>query len=130
MYLKSVQNMVRDFHRKFDFPVGDVAYPKALTRERRTKRAEWAHEENVEFANAVTLVDQIDASLDIIYFALGNLVEMGVHADITFEMVHEANMAKTGGGKRDDGKQQKPDGWIGPEERLGQYIEAITTEVK
>lgn len=129
MILDNIQNLVRKFHRKVEHPVGDVAYPEALTLNRRMIRADWCDEEIREFRAAETLAEQADASIDLIYFAVGNLVEMGVHGDIIFSIVHEANMRKEGGDKRGDTKQLKPDGWVGPEEEIQKYLDAITTEV-
>jgi len=48
---------------------------------------------------------------DLIYVAYGALVTFGLPADAVFAEVHRANLAKTSGPKRADGKQLKPDGW-------------------
>ena len=84
-------------------------------------------EEVEEFLEAGDLVGQVDAIVDLIYFALGALVEMGVDAGPVFDIVHEANMQKTrspqGLRKRStDGKVQKPDGWESPERKIAEAI--------
>ena len=63
-----------------------------------------------------TLVGQVDALLDTLYFTYGSFVLMGVDPERIFEIVHQANMAKI----FPDGKAQfdpvthkilKPEGW-------------------
>ena len=49
--------------------------------------------------------------VDLIYVSYGALVTFGVPADAVFAEVHRANLAKTTGPKRADGKQLKPEGW-------------------
>lgn len=77
------------------FPVPDS--PTMLKGERRT----WAHgalsEEVVEFMEAETLEDQADALIDVTYFALGRLFEMGLCPGPLFDEVHRANMEKRRG---------------------------------
>ena len=48
---------------------------------------------------------------DLIYVSYGALVTLGIPADEVFAEVHRANLAKTTGPKRADGKQLKPEGW-------------------
>lgn len=48
-----------------------------------------------EFLDAVKeqdIVEQADAMIDTIYFALGTLVEMGVQPEQLFDIVQHANM--------------------------------------
>ena len=63
-----------------------------------------------------TLVGQVDALIDTLYFTYGSFVLMGVDPERIFEIVHQANMAKI----FPDGKAQfdpvthkilKPEGW-------------------
>ena len=63
-----------------------------------------------------TLVGQVDALIDTLYFTYGSFVLMGVEPERIFEIVHQANMAKI----FPDGKAQfdpvthkilKPEGW-------------------
>jgi len=131
MILDSVQNMVEDFHKMAGHPVGDYANPKPLTEERKEKRINWILEEvNEELREAKTLVDQADATIDAIYYLVGCLVEMGVHGDILFRMVHEANMRKQGAGWNADTKQIKPEGWVGPEEEMQRYFNTLLEDEK
>lgn len=97
--------------------------PKCLDA-KRTKWAETAMLEEVqEFVDASRAKDvpeAADALIDLVYFALGRLVEMGVPATAVFEAVHEANMSKQRGelSKRPGSKgfdAVKPPGWRAPD---------------
>lgn len=48
---------------------------------------------------------------DLLYVTYGALAALGVPADELFAEVHRANLAKTTGPVRADGKQLKPPGW-------------------
>ena len=114
--MRKEQGMVRAFHEAFEHPVG--ARPGVLDGERVASRAAWLREEVEEFIHAETVDEQVDAMVDLIYFALGTMVELGVEAAPVFELVHQANMRKLwpdgkprfGG----DGKVQKPATWTDP----------------
>ncbi len=62
-----------------------------------------------------SLVDIVRESTDSINTSLGVLVACGVDADSPFHLVHQANMAKVGGGYDITGKVQKPPGWQPPD---------------
>jgi predicted HAD superfamily Cof-like phosphohydrolase len=49
--------------------------------------------------------------VDLLYVTYGALARLGVDADAVFAEIHRANMAKTHGPRRGDGKLLKPDGW-------------------
>ncbi|MCM3784344.1 HAD family hydrolase [Neobacillus mesonae] len=83
---------VREFHEKFNVPYADK--PEAMPFQRRTERYLYMSEELNEFDEAETVVDQADAMIDLIYLALGTLVEIGVKPDALFDIVHNANMSK------------------------------------
>ena len=73
---------VKEFHTAFGHPHSDV--PVSMTIDRAKKRYAWILEEINEFLDAVKaedIVEQADAMIDTIYFALGTLVEMGVQPD-------------------------------------------------
>jgi predicted HAD superfamily Cof-like phosphohydrolase len=113
-------DLVREFHIAFGHPVGDA--PTALGPDRVLKRARWMREELDEFCDAERLDEQADAMIDLIYFALGTLVEMGVRPKTLFEIVHDANMAKMSADGvphyAEDGKTIKPQGWRDPRESI------------
>ncbi|ADK73419.1 Cof hydrolase [Roseobacter phage RDJL Phi 1] len=97
--------------------------PDAPTR-LEPERKKWASgalaEELTEFMDAETLEDEADALLDLMYFAGGRLIEMGLVPGAAFEEVHLANMAKERGelSKRPHSKgfdAIKPEGWTPPD---------------
>jgi len=72
--------------------------------------------------------------VDLIYFALGTLVEMGVRPGRLFDIVHEANMKKLWpDGKvhyAEDGKVIKHPSWQPPEPQLMREIDRQLQETK
>ena len=123
--LDACADAVREFHRTFNVPAADS--PVNLSEERAIKRSSWMLEELEEFTTAENVVDRADAMIDLIYFALGTLVEMGVQPGKLFEIVQAANMAKLhADGKpryREDSKIIKPEGWVAPEPQIAAEIE-------
>lgn len=121
---------VKKFHEAFGQPVSDL--PALLEPFFVKRRTEWIEEELREFNEATNIVDQADAMIDVIYFALGTLVEMGVKPDGLFSIVQEANMSKLWeDGKaryRPDGKIIKPVGWQAPEPKILKEIERMNRE--
>lgn len=102
-------------------PIPEV--PTILSEE----RVKWARaalsEEVKEFIDASSTGDVLEAAdglIDLVYFALGRLVEMGVPAAAVFEEVHRANMGKQRGelSKRPGSlgyDAVKPEGWKAPD---------------
>lgn len=111
---------VRDFHKAFGHPAPDA--PVMLTEDRVTKRARWIDSETQELREATTIADQADAFIDIIYFAIGGLVELGLRPYKLWLIVQCANMAKLWpDGKprlNEEGRVQKPPTWVDPREDL------------
>lgn len=98
------------------------------------KRASWMLEELVEFMQAKTLEDQVDALSDLMYFALGTFTLMGVKPEAIFDIVHNANMGKLHeDGKprfNEQGKIVKPEGWAekyAPEPKIVEELERQST---
>lgn len=76
-------------------------------------------EELQEFLSAESLEDEADALVDLAYFALGRLIEMGIVPGAVFGEVHAANMVKHRGtlSKRPNSlgyDAVKPEGWQPP----------------
>ncbi|GAE09592.1 transcriptional regulator [Paenibacillus sp. JCM 10914] len=93
------------------------------------KRSSWMLEELIEFMEAETLEDQVDALTDLIYFAIGTFTLMGVKPEPFFNIVHAANMGKLHeDGKprfNEQGKIVKPEGWAekyAPEPKIVQEL--------
>jgi predicted HAD superfamily Cof-like phosphohydrolase len=131
MSLDDAFNKVRDFHLAFEHECPDR--PELLPRDRAVKRCNWMQEELEEFRKAASIHDQADAMVDLIYFALGTLVEMGVRPGRLFDIVHNANMKKLWpDGKvhyAPDGKVIKHPSWTPPEPQLIQEIEHQLGEI-
>lgn len=116
---------VYQFHQAFSVPYQDR--PTFLPPDRVKKRAEWMIEEIKEFQASQTVTAQADAMIDLMYFAMGTLVEMGVRPERLFEIVHQANMSKLweNGKPRyraSDGKIIKPPKWQPPEPLLQEEL--------
>lgn len=128
---------VRQFHEEFGHPVTDR--PTLLDRERMENRAKWMREEIDEFLDPTrhNVVDGADAMIDLIYFALGTLVEMGTLPQPLMDIVHhDGNMTKRhliDGElkvvKNADGKVIKPEGWVAPEPLLEREIERQSVQL-
>jgi len=125
MSLDDPFDQVAEFHSCFRHPVAE--HPQLLKSPRADVRVSWMREEIDEFVESTDVVDQADAMIDLIYFALGTLVEMGVRPGPLFDIVHSANMAKLwpdGSPRvREDGKTIKPPTWRDPAEALRAEIE-------
>ncbi len=122
--INSAQNAVREFNRLFNLPVSEQA--TRLSRERVELRVKWMSEEIEEFRKANNILDQLDAVTDLIYYAIGVFVEMGVDGSMVFQFVHEANMAKVSPGEKPrynpDGKVMKPENWTSPREKIRRWL--------
>jgi predicted HAD superfamily Cof-like phosphohydrolase len=120
MSLDDAFDQVAAFHRAFGHPVKD--HPAFLPSPRSDARVAWMREEVDEFVESANVVDQADAMIDLIYFALGTLVEMGVRPAPLFDIVHNANMQKLWPDGtphiREDGKTIKPPTWRDPADAL------------
>lgn len=62
-------------------------------------------------AETAALTPLIHELTDLLYVTYGAILSCGVDADAVFDEVHQANMRKTSGPRRADGKQLKPAGW-------------------
>ncbi len=102
--------------------------PRHLSYEEKAYRIACLQEEINELAEADTLVDQYDAILDCIVFAVGTLYRMGMPLQEGFDAVMKANMSKVPGNnphKTDERRAAyrgtdlvKPEGWTPPEDDL------------
>jgi predicted HAD superfamily Cof-like phosphohydrolase len=110
---------VREFQEAMGLPAPRT--PTMIPAARALERHNFSAEENQELVDATTIVDQIDAGVDKLYLALGDLVELGVNPSPFFNIVQGANMAKLGPDGKPimhptiPGKIAKPPGWRKPE---------------
>lgn len=128
---KSFAHAVVDFNQKVLQIDPRPQHPLQGGELEATKKA--FQEEIREFNDAIQAGDflgQIDALTDLKYFIDGALYKMGLTADQINDCgmaVHSANMEKKLGvvPKRGNplGDAVKPEGWIGPEERIAEILE-------
>lgn len=124
--LSHLTNDVKLFHLLFGHPT--PATPVVQPPELVDRRAAWIRSEVQELQDAATLYEQADAYLDIIYFAIGGLVEMGIKfTHRLWRLVQAANLAKVwpdGSVRKDSrGKVIKPDGWVAPDAAIASAID-------
>ncbi|CAN7170377.1 hypothetical protein [Brevundimonas sp. LjRoot202] len=118
---------IREFHEVFartPHPTG----PTLLTPFQVERRVTWCAEEGQEIREATTIAEQADGFLDMIYFALGGLDEMGIDPSPIWDIIHGANMAKRqpdGSVKRhpETGKTLKPGDWQDPDPLIRAEVE-------
>lgn len=115
---------VKEFHSAFGLPLAPE--PRLLAADRLRDRSTWMREELNELEAAVSIAEQADALVDLLYLTVGTLVEIGLAPGRVFELVHDANMQKRwpdGTGRTDGkGKVLKPPGWIPPDPAIDAYV--------
>lgn len=72
--------------------------------------------------------DSVDGAIDMIWVTLGWLHSVGVDPQPIWDAVAAANMAKSTGPVREDGKRLKPEGWTHPD--IAALIDAQRKAVK
>lgn len=112
---------VRMFHEKFSMMVHK--HPTHLTTRKLHERVACMQEELDEFEDAIHNQDMAklaDALVDLVYFAKGTAVQMGLPWRQLWNEVQRANMDKERGiGKRGQKVDCiKPEGWEGPKIEL------------
>lgn len=125
--LNNLFDLVADFHEKFNHPIRYS--PNRLDQDRLNKRIQWMEEEIKELRESSDIYEQADALIDLIYFAIGTFVEMGIYPQKLFDIVHTSNMSKLHpDGKpryHSDGKTKKPAEWEDPYYKIKSYIDKI-----
>ncbi|MGB3478560.1 MAG: hypothetical protein WBB67_05315 [bacterium] len=125
MSLDDLWHKVRKFHIKFNHHISNK--PSALNKEKMMKRYKWMFEELEEFKNSKNIYEQVDSMIDLLYFVLGTLVEIGIRPYKPFEIVHKANMRKLWPNNKPhyniDGKVIKPNNWKDPYEEIKEEID-------
>lgn len=110
---------VRAFHNKFSF-LDSGRFPSMVTKRKLRERAECLQEELDEFKKAIESQDfaeQADALIDLVYFAKGTAVIMGLPWEELWDDVQRANFSKERGiTKRGHAFDViKPEGWQKPQ---------------
>jgi phosphoribosyl-ATP pyrophosphohydrolase len=109
----TIQQDVLEFHKKFGATVGTTVKLR-----RRKLRRRLIKEEAKELCKAIKkndIAEAVDGACDLLYVTIGTMIEAGIDLEPFWDAVHAANMAKEGGGERDDGKILKPEGWEPPD---------------
>jgi predicted HAD superfamily Cof-like phosphohydrolase len=123
--MKKFAEKVIEFNRKV-LGINQLLVKMPLVGKGKEFVADAVAEENTEFDGAVDVVGQVDALIDMIYFAVGGLYKIGLTAEEISDccdLVHDANMVKAKGKKEGRGDGTVPDavkavGWVGPEEMI------------
>jgi predicted HAD superfamily Cof-like phosphohydrolase len=85
-------------------------------------------EEADELLDAKTLVDQVDACGDAVVFAIGGMIRMGLTPRQILRCINaimDANFEKKAGvkpGREGAPDAVKPEGWVGPEQRIKEIL--------
>lgn len=113
--------LVARMHRKFGLGVSDE--PGMLTKELEKERLECLQEELDELRRAFEqgdFAEQADALVDLVVFAKGTAVLMGLPWAELFDDVMQSNLAKVRGVGHRGHKVDlvKPAGWRGPQGRV------------
>tara|TARA_B110000459_G_C16580715_1_gene481154 strand:+ start:953 stop:1330 length:378 start_codon:yes stop_codon:yes gene_type:complete len=99
---------------------------QSFTKDFEEKTTTYINEEVAELTAAFKAQDKAeiaDALIDIIYFSMGAIAQMGVPFHKAFDDVHKANMSKKKGIKTERGLQgdaTKPAKWVAPD--LNKYF--------
>lgn len=110
---------IEDFHKKYG-----LAYegkPRHLVGDLKAFRQLFMEEELTEYALAYSLVDKLDALVDLVYVALGTAYLHGFDFREAWRRVHEANMKKIRASRANESKRGtsldvvKPPGWQAPD---------------
>jgi predicted HAD superfamily Cof-like phosphohydrolase len=119
--LSPEQQLVKEFHEKFSCVI-NTSPTINVDPELLTARGEFMLEEVQEFREAASnnnLTEMVDALADIIYFAYGTAINLGVDLEPVFEEVHRSNMTKVWPDgsvrRREDGKVIKPPTYTKPD---------------
>lgn len=117
--ISDMLTQVKRFQREvLDFPIPDK--PTYLTGDAYGHKIGHLNEEMIELMAAHDMEGQADALVDLVYVALGALIQMGICPGAAFEEVHNRNMdrepredADRFGGEAPDAV--KPAGWTPPD---------------
>ncbi len=122
--INEAYNLVKIFQSRAKQPVSNK--PTFLPRDRVSIRYKWMKEELREFFEAQNIYEQVDSIMDLLYYALGTLVELGVEPDELFVMLHEWNLKKLDKICCDEnGKVLKPEGWEHPDKAIKEIIDRM-----
>lgn len=127
---EEAQKAVEAFHKKYGFPIGEE--PGDIDSDYFQIRVSWMLEELSELLQAKDLVGKSDALADLIYYAVGTFVAMGIDGSEIFRIVQKSNMTKASNevAQYEGGKPIKDIIWIPPEEEIARALGRMTAEAK
>jgi predicted HAD superfamily Cof-like phosphohydrolase len=113
---KSNYQKIVDFHIGADGSIPETpAIPQAdiLSIRRILIQEEYAEVMNAfdQLDGAAGMVELAHELADLLYVVYGTYAAFGIDADAVYTEVHNANMRKLGGPRREDGKLLKPADW-------------------
>lgn len=88
--MKHYTDKLKEFNKAFNIPTSkDITTPRKL-------RYDLLKEENLEYLHSLNGAELIDAVGDILYIAIGTIVEHGLehHIKEIFDIIHYSNMSK------------------------------------
>lgn len=125
--INEAYGLVKIFQSQAKQPVSNK--PTFLSQDRVSIRYTWMKEELEEFFEAQNIYEQVDSIIDLLYYALGTLVELGVEPDELFILLHEWNLKKLDKICFDEsGKVLKPEGWEHPDKEIKEIIDSMGCE--
>lgn len=110
-----LQDLVLNFHEKFNARIGDKLNPQITDVELRCKLIEEECKEACEAIRNGDLAHAVQELCDILYVVYGTGVAFGVDLVPPFFEVHRANMSKSVEDKRSDGKINKGSAYRKPD---------------
>jgi len=117
--------LVKEFQKQVGQPVSE--YPQKITDDRIKARIKWLRDEINELEVAKNVYEQADALIDLLYYLLGAFVELGLHPDEMFKLIHHSNMEKISinqeVNKDSELKVQKPIEWRHPDKQIKKIID-------
>ena len=117
--METYDQNIEEFHEKFDLEYRD--YPRPLDPDEKDFRVVCLREEVDEYASAQNLEEELDALVDLVYFAFGTSYRHGFDFAAAWKRVHAANMEKRLATHKKDSKRNfeldvvKPKGWVAPD---------------
>ena len=125
--INEAYGLVKIFQSQAKQPVSNK--PTFLSQDRVSIRYTWMKEELEEFFEAQNIYEQVDSIIDLLYYALGTLVELGVEPDELFILLHEWNLKKLDKICFDEsGNVLKPEGWEHPDKEIKEIIDSMSCE--
>ena len=110
---------IEEFHEKYDLAYRGVS--RHLSKEEKEFRIRCLNEELLEYSRANTLTEELDAIIDIVYFAIGTAYRHGFSFYDGWKEVHRSNMEKVRAASKKESKRDyeldvvKPEGWTPPD---------------